>query len=250
MGVCLPNLTTSTDNYVFTADVLATGTDTDYGAGIGIIKKTNNGTGQGMVQPNSNSSNHKHTYLTNVSNSGSVLSQVVTTSYVVGDYHTHRLTKQGTSITYEILHNNTVIFTKENTVGSVLATETVPCLCVGRWESGAKFKNIKVESLSPSPTPTPTGLNLSFNSSTYTITDFFDGVTVSCTLTGDGNPMSGETVTFSWENLGLPASVTAITNSSGVATTSFDYFSFDEYPATVTATYGTATDTCTIQDGT
>ena len=147
MGVPLPNLTAPLDNYVFTADVLATGTNTDYGAGIGIIKRINNGTGQGMVQPNSNSSNRKHTYLTNTENRGSVLSQVVTTNYVLNNYHTHRLTKQGTSITYEILYNNNVIFTKTNTVNNTLATETVPCLCIGRWETGAKFKNIKVESL-------------------------------------------------------------------------------------------------------
>ena len=148
MGVCLPNLTTSVDNYVFTADVLATGTHTDYGAGLGMVKKQNVGTGQGMVQPNSASSNHKHTYLHNVNNrGGSVVSQVVTTGYVVGDYHTHRLTKQGTSILYEILHNGTVIFSKSNTCDNAIATGTVPCLCIGRWETGAKFKNIKVESL-------------------------------------------------------------------------------------------------------
>ena len=148
MGVCLPNLTTSVDNYVFTADVLATGTNTDYGAGLGMIKKQNVGTGQGMVQPNSASSNHKHTYLHNVNDSGgSVVSQRVTTGYVVGDYHTHRLTKQGTDILYEILHNGTVIFSKSNTCANAIATETVPCLCIGRWETGAKFKNIKVESL-------------------------------------------------------------------------------------------------------
>lgn len=148
MGVCLPNLTTSVDNYVFTADVLATGTNTDYGAGLGMIKKQNVGTGQGMVQPNSASSNHKHTYLHNVNNSGGiVVSQVVTTGYVVDDYHTHRLTKQGTDILYEILHNDTVIFSNSNTCADAIATETVPCLCVGRWETGAKFKNIKVESL-------------------------------------------------------------------------------------------------------
>lgn len=148
MGVCLPNLTTSVDNYVFTADVLATGTNTDYGAGLGMIKKQNVGTGQGMVQPNSASSNHKHTYLHNVNDSGGrVVSQVVTTGYVVGDYHTHRLTKQGTDILYEILHNDTVIFSKSNTCANAIATETVPCLCIGRWETGAKFKNIKVESL-------------------------------------------------------------------------------------------------------
>ena len=147
MGVCLPGLTTSLDNYVFTADVLANGTNTDYGGGIGMVKKQNVGTGQGMVQPNSNSSNHKHTYLTNINNNdGSVVSQVVTTSYVVDDYHTHRLTKQGTSILYEILHNGSTIFSKSNTCGSAVATETVPCLCVGRWDT-AHFKNIKVESL-------------------------------------------------------------------------------------------------------
>ena len=73
-----------------------------------------------------------------------------------------------------------------------------------------------------------------------------DGVTVSCTLTDDGTPLSGETVTFSWEFFGGTNTVTATTNSSGVATQSFEYFDFESFPVTVTATYSGVTATCTI----
>ena len=86
--------------------------------------------------------------------------------------------------------------------------------------------------------------SLAFSQDTYTC-DMMDGVTVSCTLTNGGVAMSGETVTFSWESMGLPNSVTATTNSSGVATHAFDYWDFN-YPATLTATYSGVTATCTI----
>ena len=86
--------------------------------------------------------------------------------------------------------------------------------------------------------------SLAFSQDTYII-DFL-GCTVSCTLTDDGTPVSGETVTFSWVNSGATETVTATTNSSGVATHGFDYFDFGSFPTTVTATYDTASDTCTI----
>jgi len=73
--------------------------------------------------------------------------------------------------------------------------------------------------------------------------------TVSCTLTNGGTPMSGETVTFSWENFGQIESTTVTTNSSGVATKSFNYFDIDMYPVTITATYQGVTTTCTIEEG-
>ena len=144
LGLQLPNLSTSLDNYVLTADILANGTNTDYGGGLGILQETEKG--MGMVQPNS--TNGKHTYLYNpTSGRGSVISQTTTSNYVVGDYHTHRLTKQGTTVKYEILHNGTVIFTNTKTsIATNLATQTIPCICVGRWDT-AKFKNIKVEAL-------------------------------------------------------------------------------------------------------
>ena len=89
--------------------------------------------------------------------------------------------------------------------------------------------------------------SLAFSHSTYII-EMFDSVTVSCTLTNGGVAMSGETVTFSWQNAGLIQTVTATTNSSGVATQTFDYFDFSSFPITVTATYNTASATCTITD--
>ena len=145
MGVCIPTATTSWDNYVFSAEILANGSNTDYGGGLGIIKQENVGTGVGLVQPNSTTG--KHTYLQNLNNrNGTVLSQTVTSNYVVGDYHTHRLTKQGTILTYEILHEDTIIFTNTITINSTQATECVPCLTVGRWDT-SNFKNIKVKPL-------------------------------------------------------------------------------------------------------
>ena len=144
LGLQLPNLSTSLDDYVLTADILANGTGTDYGGGLGILQETEKGIG--MVQPNSTSG--KHTYLYNpASRQGSVISQTTTSNYVVGDYHTHRLTKQGTTVKYEILHNGTVIFTNTKTsIATNLATQSIPCICVGRWDT-AKFKNIKIESV-------------------------------------------------------------------------------------------------------
>ena len=90
--------------------------------------------------------------------------------------------------------------------------------------------------------------SLAFSQDTYTIPILGD-VTVSCTLSEGGTPMSGETVTFSWEFLGGTSTVTATTNSSGVATHSFDSIDFEIFPATVTATYSGVTATCTIEEG-
>ena len=146
MGIPLPNINAPLDNYVLTADILATGTNTDYGGGLGIVKRENVGTGIGFVQPNSTTG--KHTYLQNLNNrNGNVLSQTTTNNYIVGDYHTHRLTKQGTTILYEILHNNDIILSLEKTnLNSNITSVSVPCLCIGRWSS-VKIKNIKLEPL-------------------------------------------------------------------------------------------------------
>ena len=89
--------------------------------------------------------------------------------------------------------------------------------------------------------------SLAFSQNTYTITMMSPAV-VSCTLTSGGTPVSGETITFSWEGF-EPMSSTATTNSSGVATKSFNYLDLEMYPAFVTATYDTASATCTIEDG-
>ena len=92
-----------------------------------------------------------------------------------------------------------------------------------------------------------TTYSLAFSQSTYTI-EILDSVTVSCTLTNGGVAMSGETVTFSWESAGFPITVSATTNSNGVATYQMDYFDFTTFPTTVTATYSGVTATCTITD--
>ena len=90
--------------------------------------------------------------------------------------------------------------------------------------------------------------SLQFSQDTY-ISLFFDDVTVSCTLKEGNAPMSGETVTFSYEGAFGPESVTATTNSSGVANYTFSSFDFSTLPATVTATYQGVTATCTIVEG-
>ena len=65
---------------------------------------------------------------------------------------------------------------------------------------------------------------------------------ISVTLTNNGSPVSGETITFTWTESGLPGSTTATTNSNGVASATI--FNLDT--VTVTATYGDATATCTV----
>ena len=158
------------------------------------------------------------------------------------------MTVNGSSLTGKLYdENNTLKTTVTDTLSISNKRMGLFLFCEkGTTSSACYVRNIKAESLSPSPTPT--GYSLAFSQDTY-ITDMLDGVTVSCTLTDDGTPLSGETVTFSWESLGSTSTVTATTNSSGVATHSFEYFDFTSFPATVTATYDTASATCTISDG-
>ncbi len=83
--------------------------------------------------------------------------------------------------------------------------------------------------------------SLAFSQSTY-YADFGD-VTVSCTLTSGGTPVSGATVTFTYSDGFGPQTTTATTNANGVANKSL--YS-DSMETIVTATYGTATATCTV----
>ena len=108
----------------------------------------------------------------------------------------------------------------------------------------ATYKNAKATA---TVTYEPVSYSLAFSQSTYTV-PLGDTVTVSCTLTNGGTPMSGETVTFTYEGYLGPESVTATTNSSGVATYTFDYFSISFYPTTVTATYQGVTAICTLEE--
>jgi len=91
-----------------------------------------------------------------------------------------------------------------------------------------------------------TSYSLVFSQSTY-YADFGD-VTVSCTLTSGGTPVSGATVTFTWSDALGPQTVTASTNANGVANKPLYVSSAGE--TTLTATYGTATATCTINNDT
>ena len=85
--------------------------------------------------------------------------------------------------------------------------------------------------------------SLVFSQSTY-YADFGD-VEVSCTLTSGGTPVSGATVTFTWQGSFGPETATASTNANGVAE---KWLFVNSGETTVTATYGTATATCTVID--
>ena len=83
--------------------------------------------------------------------------------------------------------------------------------------------------------------SLAFSQSTY-YADFGD-VAVSCTLTSGGTPVSGATVTFTYTNTLGPQTATSSTNVNGVAN---KYLYVEGSETTVTATYETATATCTV----
>ncbi len=61
--------------------------------------------------------------------------------------------------------------------------------------------------------------------------------------------MSGETVTLSYENMGMVESVNVTTNANGVGTHSFTAFDISPLPATITASYNGVTTTCTLVEG-
>ncbi len=84
--------------------------------------------------------------------------------------------------------------------------------------------------------------SLAFSQSTY-YADFGD-VAVSCTLTSGGTPVSGATITFSYQDLLGPETTTATTNANGVANAGIYSDVFGEF--TVTATYENASATCTV----
>lgn len=125
-----------------------------------------------------------------------------------------------------------------------VATITV----TGITESGTLTATYKNAQATATVTYSPVAYTLQFSQDTYTL-DMFGEVSVSCTLKQSNTPMSGETITFTYEGLMGPLSVTAPTNSSGVATYPFSEFDFGSLPATVTATYGGVTATCTIVGG-
>ena len=79
---------------------------------------------------------------------------------------------------------------------------------------------------------------LVFSSATYQ-TDSSGDVTVSVTLTDNGSPVSGQTVSFS-DGTSL---YTGITNNSGIATLTLSGLTSN---VTVTASFESVTDTCTI----
>jgi len=118
----------------------------------------------------------------------------------------------------------------------------------GITESGTLTATYETSHATATVTYQSTTYSLTFSNSSYQA-DLFNGTTVSCTLTDDGTPLSGETVTFSWDDIiSGPQSVTATTNNIGVATHHFGYWDITGYPISITATYSTASATCTIID--
>ena len=85
--------------------------------------------------------------------------------------------------------------------------------------------------------------SLAFSQDTYTYSFLELYVTVSCTLTDGGTPMSGETVTFSYVSSGFPVTETKTTNSNGVAT-----LTVEAMDTTITATYQGVTAICTVEE--
>ena len=118
----------------------------------------------------------------------------------------------------------------------------------GITESGTLTASYWGSTATATVTYQTTNYSLAFSQSTYT-SDMFGDVSVSCTLKNGNTPMSGQTITFSWEGVFGPQSGTPTTNSSGVAALAFSDSDFSSLPATVTATYSGATATCTIESG-
>ena len=164
---------------------------------------------------------------------------------VGGNWYKLRLEISGTSVVAKWLQtDNTQVYSYTYTVPYTSSTMRVGLAFLCKSTSKAYYvKNIVADYYTA-----PVADSLAFSQSTYTC-GLLDGVTVSCTLKDGDTPVSGGTVTFSWMSSGLPTTVTATTNSSGVATHTFDYFDFDLLPATLTATYDNVTTTCTIEDG-
>ena len=128
--------------------------------------------------------------------------------------------------------------------GTYFANVTV----TGITGSGTLTANYKGSKATATLTYSQVTYTLQFSQDTYTVA-MLDGVTVSCTLTNGGTPMSGETITFTYDGTFGPETVTATTNVSGVATKWFEYFDFGTFPVTVTATYQGVTATCSVVEG-
>ena len=111
----------------------------------------------------------------------------------------------------------------------------------------ASYSNVSDTCTVTVPAP---AYSLQFSQDTYIIDPMsLDEFTISCTLKEGNTPMSGETITFTYEGIFGPESVTATTNSSGVANYTFGSYDFPSLPATLTASYQGVTATCTITDG-
>ena len=117
----------------------------------------------------------------------------------------------------------------------------------GITESGtltATYKNAKATA---PVTYEQASYSLAFSQDTYTY-DFMDpAVTVSCTLKNGNTPLSGETITFTYQGSLGHISFTKVTDSNGI--TSFTIYGDEMAAPTLTATYHGVTTTCTIEEG-
>ena len=125
-----------------------------------------------------------------------------------------------------------------NNIGNASITVT------GITESGTLTATYETSHATATVTYQTTNYSLAFSQSTYYIPFLEEGVNVSCTLTDNGTPVSGQTITFNWRESGISQSTTATTNSNGVATTFIE-----TYGTTLTAIYQTASASCTIEAG-
>ena len=87
-------------------------------------------------------------------------------------------------------------------------------------------------------------LSLVFSQDSYQA-DEFGTAEVSCTLTEGGTPISGETITFTWDPGFGTQTETGTTNANGVANANIWFLDF--WTCTVTATYENVTATCTVE---
>ena len=147
IGNQLP-VSSSLDNYELSVDIKTNITGGNNGVGVGIIQ----GSQKGIGLTQSNSDTVKHLVLYNpYDGGGNIANQVAVSGFHIDDWHTYKLTKNGTTVKFEILYGGTVLWSYTKTgIASNLATQTIPCLTINgspiksHW---GYYKNIKVREL-------------------------------------------------------------------------------------------------------
>ena len=167
-----------------------------------------------------------------VSGDGTLVNETGLTFTASNWYHIE-MTVNGSSLTGKLYNGDTLMATVSQTLSVSNKQMGIFLFCEnGSTNSVCYVKNIVADPYTAPVNP----YTLTFSQSVYLAGP------VSVTLKNNGVAMSGETVTFTWEDSGLPGSATATTNSNGVATTNI--YPMDD--VTVTASYQGATATCTV----